>query len=141
METLETGKIVLDDRHAKIIWLAELNTVFCQAKSEYIPTLKFKEIFAQIGEIVKNNVVTKVIFDKRSLKVFDQTAMTWYHVSWKKEMALYGLKQYIKILPQDNAFRMSVEIGKNRILMDNPTFRFEDYQIFYTETVEEALNK
>ena len=99
----------------------------------------FQNHFNTIGNFIKKNKTVKFIFDKSSLKVFHQPSMEWYHTIWKKEMANYGLKSYRKILPNLQYFKMSVKIGKERIIKENPDFRFEDYDIQYYDTLKEAL--
>ena len=122
-------------------YVAQKGILICSTKTTFISDLEFKEIFKEIGEMAKHHNVTKLIFDKRSLKVFDQNSMEWYHIVWKKEMKKYGLRKYRKILPEDNLFVKSVEIGRAKILAKHPEFSFEDYDIQYCNSIEEAIEK
>jgi hypothetical protein len=122
-------------------YIAEKGILICSSTSTFISDIDFKHIFSEIGEMVKHHNVRKLIFDKRSLKVFDQPSMEWYHVIWKKEMLLYGLKSYRKILPDDILFTKSVEIGRAKILAKYPEFSFEKYDIQYCNSIEEAIEK
>ncbi|HAI77197.1 MAG TPA: hypothetical protein DCM08_13220 [Microscillaceae bacterium] len=137
----EETLVVLDNAFAKAIYYKTQTTLLCELKDKFIPFQEFKTLLTTLGEFVKENSVSKFILDKRNLKVFDQPAMTWYHLEWKKEMMAYGLKTYRKLLPEDKFFRMSVDIGRQRILKEHPEFNFEKYDIQYCETIEEAFEK
>lgn len=135
-------KTIIENRFAKVYTLDEApQNIVCELLTAYIPEQNFKELFAEIADIVKKNAfkMHTLIFDKRSLTTFHQASMTWYHVEWKPEMLKYGLKHYRKILPKDNLFRKSVEIGRNKIATDYPTFDFQQYDIQYCENIEDAL--
>lgn len=139
MNTTVENQLIFQNDYLKVE--KKSNAIICTAKSNYIPSATFKETFIKIGELVKTEGIKKIIFDKRNLTVFDQSAMTWYHVEWKYEMLSYGLKSYRKLLPQDKFFRTSVQIGRKKITDENPTFKFEDFDIQYVETLEEAMNE
>ena len=139
--TSHQTNIVLESTYLEVQYLENSQTLLCTTKKDYIPMQYFKEHFGDMGEFVKKNTVTKFIFDKTSLKVFHQASMEWYHTIWKKEMALYGLKKYRKILPDLAYFKMNVNLGRERIKKNNPDFRFEDYDIEYCNDVQTALQK
>jgi hypothetical protein len=130
-----------DNRFATISVEVESKTLVCTLKTEYVPMDSFQELFFEIGKIVKAEYIRKMIFDKRTLKTFHQPSMTWYHIIWKEDMYKLGLKSYRKILPEDNLFRKSVEIGRAKIKQDNPQFNFDKFDIQYCETIEECFEK
>ncbi|WP_051296225.1 hypothetical protein [Eisenibacter elegans] len=136
-----TTETLLENNYAKVYHIANSNTVVCEAKTAFIPKTAFMALFEDIAKHAERLFVTKLIFDKRALQTFDQASMTWYHVTWKPKMARLGLKTYRKLLPNDKVFQMSVEIGRKRIADEHPTFKFEDYDIQYCNTIEEALTK
>jgi O-methyltransferase involved in polyketide biosynthesis len=141
---LNTSNVLLENRYAKVYQLDENpHALVCEVLVSYIPEQNFRELFLQIGEVVKKNkdVIHKLIFDKRNLTTFHQASMVWYHVEWKPEMIKYGLRSYRKILPTDTLFKKSVEIGRNKIAQEHPEFEWEKYDIQYCENVEEALEK
>jgi len=131
--------LVSNCKFLETIFLESQNVLICTSKGEYIPIEDFQKQFNVIGDFVKQHKVTKFVFDKRSLKVFHQPSMEWYHTIWKKEMANYGLTVYRKILPNLQYFKMSVKIGRERIVKENPDFKFEDYDIQYCDSIEEAM--
>jgi hypothetical protein len=144
MELIKQGKFGLKleaESKIDVDYIAQKGILICSTNSAFISDLEFKEIFKEIGEMAKHHNVKKLIFDKRSLKVFDQNSMEWYHIVWKKEMKKYGLKSYRKILPEDSMFVKSVEIGRAKILAKYPDFSFEDYDIQYCNSIEEAVEK
>lgn len=123
----------------KINHYNQLGILVCTSQVPFIDELEFQEIFSEIGEIVKNNTIDKLIFDKRSLQIFDETSMEWYHVHWKKEMQNYGLRSYRKILPNDSNFIKKVEIGRAKMLSKYPDFDFDDYDIKYCNSIDESI--
>jgi hypothetical protein len=137
--TDSSSNIVLENKYFKVLDLPDRHTLLCEAKLQFIPTERFKESFEMMGDYIGKVYIQKMIFDKRKLKTFDQTSMTWYHIHWKAEMKTLGLKTYRKLLPDDFTFRMSVEIGRQKIAKDNPEFKFDNYDILYCDTLEEAL--
>ena len=127
-----------DDRYASVGYDLESKTVLVVCKISFIPEGEFKLLFGKCAEIVKKYGLNKMIFDKRALTVFHQPSMEWYHLIWKKEMLPFGLKKYRKILPTDNLFRKSVEIGRAKIVKENPDNILEQLDIRYCESMEEA---
>jgi len=112
-----------------------------EATANYIPLEQFKEIFNFIGELTSKKKLTKLVFDKRKLSVFHQPSMEWYFVEWKEKMFDVGLKTHRKILPQDDVFRQSVRIGRDKINKTYPLKKFNQMDIQYSESIEEALSK
>jgi hypothetical protein len=137
-ETVEPiEELLWDDRFAVVSKRGQVLT--CVLKVGYVPEQNFRELFGRIGEFVKSNSTKKFIFDKTSLRTFNQASMTWYHVQWKESMLQYGLKTYRKLLPHDSFFRKSVEIGRTKITTEHPEFDWNKFDIQYFETLEEAL--
>lgn len=110
-----------------------------QATASYIPLEPFKEIFRYVGELTIEQKISKLIFDKRQLSVFHQPSMEWYFVEWKEQMFDAGLVIHRKILPQDDVFRQSVRLGREKIAAAYPTRKFQQMDIRYAETMEDAI--
>jgi len=132
---------IIHNTIAEVKYYNEEQTVICVLSQNFVTYDDFKELFNELGDFIRLNPVEKFILDKRNLTVFDQPSMTWYHVTWKAEMKLFGLDTYRKLLPDNKVFRTSVEIGKTRIEKENPQFKFDDYDIQYTESIEQAFAK
>lgn len=129
-------------KHATIYLVPSTpGTALVEASASYIPLDKFKEIFNFIGELTEKKKLTKLIFDKRKLSVFHQPSMEWYFVEWKEKMFDAGLKIHRKILPQDDVFRQSVRIGREKINKAYPSKKYHQMDIQYAESVEEAIAK
>lgn len=129
-------------KHGNIYLLPQHPSVaVIEATANYIPLEQFKEIFNFIGELTDKKKITKLIFDKRKLSVFHQPSMEWYFVEWKEKMFNAGLKTHRKILPQDDVFRQSVRIGRDKINKTYPEKKFNQMDIQYAESIEEALSK
>jgi hypothetical protein len=129
-------------KHGSIYLLPQQPSVaVVEATTNYIPLEQFKEIFTFIGELAFKKKITKLIFDKRKLSVFHQPSMEWYFVEWKEKMFDAGLKTHRKILPQDDVFRQSVRIGRDKINKTYPSKKFNQMDIQYAESIEEALSK
>ncbi len=114
-------------------------TLLVTATTTYIPIDQFKLIFNEIGEWVQELGIQKLIFDKRQLTVFHQPSMEWYFVDWKERMFDFDLNIHVKILPQDEVFRQSVKIGRNKINEAYPHGRFHQMEISYAESLDEAI--
>jgi len=127
-------------KHANIYFVTGFPGVaVVEATASYIPLERFKEIFNYIGELATASSIHKLIFDKRKLSVFHQPSMEWYFVEWKEKMFDAGLTVHRKILPNDEIFRQSVRIGRNKIANGYPDRKFNKMDIKYAESVEEAL--
>jgi hypothetical protein len=136
-EYLERKK---DFKHASIaVVKADQPTLLVTATSTYIPIDQFKTIFNEITHWVEELNIQKLIFDKRQLRIFHQPSMEWYFVEWKERMFDLGLVRHVKILPQDEVFRQSVKIGRNKINETYPNGRFHKMEILYAESLEEAI--
>ena len=127
-------------KHARINYVEDQPIAIIEALSNYIPIEDFKKIFLETGKLVKQKGIKKLIFDKRNLTIFHQPSMEWYFIEWKEEMYNLGLKTHRKILPQDNVFRQSVKIGREKIKAENPNLNTDKMDIQYKETLEEAIN-
>lgn len=99
------------------------------------------ETYQQIEQLVALHGITRLIFDKQSLTVFNQTSMIWYHIEWKQKVLALGLSTYRKILPADETFRMAVSICRENLLKENPGFDLSAFDIRYCDSVNEALEK
>jgi len=110
-----------------------------EATSTYIPIEDFKAIFNYIGESAQKQNVTKLIFDKRQLIVFHQPSMEWYFVDWKEQMYDLGLRTHRKILPNNEIFKYSVKIGREKIAASFPNGKFHLMDIQYADSVDQAI--
>lgn len=132
--------VLREYRHASITRVkGDEPTLLVTATAAYIPIDQFKKIFEEIGEVVRDLKIRKLIFDKRKLTVFHQPSMVWYFVEWKEEMFNAGLTRHVKILPQDEVFRQSVSIGRNKINEAYPQGKFHQLEIYYAESLDEAI--
>jgi hypothetical protein len=129
-----------DDKYAEIAFSQSNKLALMTCKANFIPEKAFKLLFEKMTELVKKYPIYKFIFDKRSLTVFHQPSMEWYHLVWKKDMLAYGLKTHRKILPNDLIFKKSVEIGKAKIIKENTDNILHLLDIQYVDSVEEAEN-
>jgi len=113
--------------------------VICELLTDYVPIEDFKEVFAEIGDLVKAGDFTKFIFDKRALRAFHQPTMEWYFIHWKKEMLGYGLKTHRKILPAEKWFEKMDQIAKAQIITQYPDNIIDQLDIAYCDTLEAAI--
>ena len=134
-----TLTLVAAIQSGKVEYLPEEQTVILTFKGKFVPLPAFQDLLACVTELSEKEPVTKLIFDKSSLKVFHQPSMEWYHVEWKPRMLQRGLRVYRKILPQDSLFLQSVAIGREKILRNNPAFDLQQFDIQYCQDLEEAI--
>jgi hypothetical protein len=109
------------------------------ATSEYIPINDFKEAFNHITALTKEEGITKLIFDKRNLRVFHQPSMEWYFIEWKEKVYDLGLRTHRKILPDDPIFRQSVKLGREKIAEKFPNGKYKLMDIQYAENLDSAI--
>lgn len=135
LETYSTHK------HATIQFNKELATAVITATNTYIPMDEFKAIFNETEKLVLKEKLTKLVFDKRALKIFHQPSMEWYFIEWKDKMYNFGLTKHRKLLPNDKIFRESVKIGREKIMREHPNLNIQRLDIQYFENFEDALTK
>ncbi|ELR71373.1 hypothetical protein C900_02831 [Fulvivirga imtechensis AK7] len=126
--------------NANVYLVNSADAVLVEASGTYITNDEFKNIFHYVGSLVISNGIKKLVFDKRTLKIFHQPSMEWYFVVWKEKMYTHGLKTYRKILPQSSVFRESVRISQEKINKKYPNAKCHNMDIKYSETLEEAIN-
>lgn len=132
----------IDNDSVSISWFDEEKAVLIKAKKSYITEERFYAAFNEIAGLLATKDIKKMIFDKRTLKTFNEPSMIWYHVVWKESMRRKnGLVVHRKILPNDQQFRDSVKIGRQKIAKEHPEFNFNNYDIKYVETINEAIEK
>jgi len=108
---------------------------FIVSEGTFIPEAAFKELFKQAHEMAVVKGLKAFVFDKRKMKIFHQGSMEWYHIDWKRKLLPLGLRNHFKLLPKDELFRKSVEVGKSKILsMPKPTIEhLEQVNVHYVE--------
>lgn len=109
------------------------------SKDRYIPIEEFKNVFQDISEMITSYGIKKLVFDKRSLRVFHQPSMEWYYSEWKEKTYDLGLRIHRKILPNDSIFMKSVELGMRSISKKYPNAKYKLMDIKYFDSVEEAI--
>lgn len=126
---------------ASIHYCEYLSFVICTARAEYIPIEEFKEMFLRISDVIKENPVKHLLFDKRELRTFHQPSMEWYFTIWKPTVSKFGLTSHFKILPDLEWFKAAVNAGKHEILSKFPDENFlEGITITYVNSPEEAID-
>jgi hypothetical protein len=149
MITMATSSVLLSDllevhylsKHATISYNTELKFVLCQATASYIPMAECQEIFERAGELIIREKLTKCIYDERNLVAFHLPSMEWLYLVWKEKMSKHGLVAHRKLLPNDRQFEHLVNMGRRKILRENPWFAFEKYDILYCNSLEEAIEQ
>lgn len=136
-----TSETITIFKTAKVYLENQGNILIVEAIRSYILIEEFQKIFDKVNELITQYQVTKLVFDKRKLKVFHQPSMEWYFISWKDEAYNIGLRTIRKILPDDQVFRQSVKIGVSKIKTENPEAKFNLMDIQYSETLEDALKE
>ncbi len=130
-KTLETAKIYIHE---------PTRSAIIQTTHSYIPMEQFQELFEATGLLIVQYNATKLVFDKRALRVFHQPSMEWYFTEWKERMFYKGLKTHRKILPNDPVFKTSVKIGREKIDKLYPSKKFHEMDIQYFDNINDAIN-
>ena len=131
--------LAMDHKYARVWSNPARKILICELLSDYVPIEDFKEVFTEIGELVKAGDFTKFIFDKRALRAFHQPTMEWYFIHWKKEMLGYGVKTHRKILPAEKWFEKMVQTAKAQIITQYPDNIIDQLDIAYCDTIEAAI--
>ncbi len=132
-------KRVVSHKYADILRVPNEPILIIQSTSTSIPLADFKSIFAEAGTIIKQEGITKLVFDKRSFKVFDPEAMEWYFTEWKEDMFAHGLRTHRKIMPESVPFKYSVDASRKSIYERFPKGKFRQMDIQYVNSIEEAV--
>jgi hypothetical protein len=143
--TFSSEKVKFQDfftsKYANVSFDPQTRIALCTVTTPYVPMAEFQLLFKKISELVKQEKITKFIFDKRQMTTFHQPSMEWYHLIWKQEMYAQGLRAHRKLLPNDPLFEQSVQTGRRKIARENPDFDFEKFNIVYCKTIEEAIER
>ncbi|MGF1533633.1 MAG: hypothetical protein ACFCUI_08010 [Bernardetiaceae bacterium] len=132
---------VFEDLLAKLD-LIDGKVLLCTIKTDYIPSAHFRELFSRIEAQVKAAQISKFILDGRSLRVFQQSVMSWYYLKWRTEMLKkYGLKAYREIEPEPAFIKESIQAGKEKLHQDNPWFNFSVFDFKCCKNLEDAINE
>lgn len=135
-------KYLLDkkaDTTYSTIWANNDGLGLVRATDTYIPISDFRETFLIVESLVRTHKITKLIFDKRELKVFDQKSMEWYFTEWKDRMFDEGLQIHRKILPDDTVFVECVILGREKISEKYPESHFHKMDIAYASDLQDAI--
>lgn len=141
METQDRLDLQEEFKHCDLFLVEHKPILIIKATDTYIPIEEFKQVFSQASHLIQKHDVKKVIFDKRRMRVFHQPSMEWYYVQWKEELLAQGMSVHRKLLPDDEVFRKSVELGKAKIMEKYPQFRLSEMDIKYYDDLQEAINQ
>jgi hypothetical protein len=141
METRDRLELQQEFEHCDIFTVENKAVLIIKATSNYIPIEEFKEVFAQATSLIDTLHIEKIIFDKRRMRVFHQPSMEWYYVQWKEELLNKGIKTHRKLLPDDEVFQKSVELGKAKINEKYPDLRLKEMDIQYYDDLQEAIDR
>jgi hypothetical protein len=141
MEIRERLDLQEEFEHSDIFLVENKPILIIKASDSYIPIEEFKELFAKASELIRTHNIQKIIFDKRRLQVFHQPSMEWYYVHWKEALLNEGIKAHRKLLPNDQVFKKSVELGKAKIMEKYPRIRLKEMDIRYYDSLQEAIDK
>jgi len=134
------AEFVFENNYVTATYLDDSHTLLCIVKTSYVPMADFQVTFNKMEALTQDRPITKMVFDKSKLTTFHQPSMEWYHVYWKEKMYDRGLKIYRKVLPSNEFFVQSVQVGRQNIRKNNPDFDFDKYDIQYFNTLEAALS-
>lgn len=130
------------DKHMDVLSPADHpGIVIVRARTDYIPHENFQLVFDRISALYEGKLLNKVIFDKRSLTVFNRQSMEWYFTVWKEKMYDAGLQIHRKILPDDEIFIQSVRIARRKLDIDYPDARYHLMDIRYSGSLVEAIGQ
>ncbi len=132
-------KKVVSHKYADILRVPNEPILVIQSTFTSMPLADFKNTFAEAGAIIEQEGITKLVFDKRSFKVFDPEAMEWYFTEWKEEMFGHGLRTHRKIMPASVPFKYSVDTSRKSIYERFPNGKFRQMDIQYVDSIEEAI--
>jgi hypothetical protein len=139
-ETLAVeSRIISYSRSVQAEYFKDSQTLIITAKSGFITEEEFKGTFNELEVFIRKNKVDKLIFDMRRLSVFHLPSMEWYYMEWKPKVAAFGLKKHYKLLPDNEIFRMRVEIGRKKLFRKYAENLLFGIDVKYLESIEEAL--
>lgn len=141
METQDRLNLQVEFKHCDLLLVEHKPILIIQATDTYIPIEEFKQVFSKASALIREHKISKVIFDKRRMRVFHQPSMEWYYVTWKEELLALGMKVHRKLLPDDDVFKKSVELGKAKIMEKYPQFRLSEMDIRYFDGLQEAIDQ
>lgn len=141
METQDRLELHKEFAHTDLFLVKNKPVLIIKASDSYIPIEEFKEVFAAASQVIESRPIEKIIFDKRRLQVFHQPSMEWYYVHWKEALLAKGIKTHRKLLPNDQVFQKSVELGKARIMEKYPRIRIAEMDIQYFDDLQEAIDQ
>ncbi|MDF9800135.1 hypothetical protein OKW21_005398 [Catalinimonas alkaloidigena] len=141
METQDRLDLQEEFKHCDLYLVENKPILIIKATDTYIPIEEFKQVFSKATELIREHQVRKVIFDKRRMKVFHQPSMEWYYKDWKEELLALEMKTHRKLLPDDEVFKKSVELGKLKINEKYPGLRLSEMDIRYFDDLQEAIDQ
>lgn len=132
-------KKVISHKYVDILRVPDEPILVIQSTATSMPLADFKSAFTEAGKIIEQEGITKLVFDKRSFKVFDPEAMEWYFTEWKEAMFAHGLRTHRKIMPESIPFKFSVDTSRKSIYERFPNGKFRQMDIQYVSSIEEAI--
>lgn len=140
METQDRLELLEEFKHCDLYLVENKAVLIIKATDTYIPIEEFKQAFEKATSLVKDRQIKKVIFDKRRMRVFHQPSMEWYYKDWKEGLLGLGMSTHRKLLPDDEVFKKSVELGKAKINEKYPELRMSEMDIQYFDDLQEAID-
>lgn len=122
-----------------ISYISQKNILVCQIKAD-INTARFKEAILQMTSIVKKLKIEHMVIDKRHMVTIHLPSMRWFYLTWMEQMFALGLRTYYKILPENELFRFTLNMGREKIMNENPHLSYKKVNIHYYKNLKEVLH-
>ncbi|EAY31973.1 hypothetical protein [Microscilla marina] len=131
-------QVIFVSEQVNILYLPSKDVIVCQLNADINITL-FKEAILKMGEFIKQHQVKNLVMDKRNMVTLHLPSMQWFYLSWMEQMYKDGLTTFHKILPNNELFKFSLQMGKDKIVADNPQVDPAKVETHYYKNLHEVL--
>lgn len=131
-------QVVFESQQVNVLYINTKYTLICQITAD-INLLKFKEELLHLLQIVQKLKVRQLVIDRRNMFTLHFPSLEWFYSVWLPHMIKLGVRTLHIILPENELFRFSLKLGKDKILKKNPELSHQSFSPHFHKTLQEAL--
>ncbi|HAS45859.1 MAG TPA: hypothetical protein DCS93_35585 [Microscillaceae bacterium] len=131
-------QIILASQEVNVLHIASKQALVCQINAD-INLKKFKEALLQLIPIVQKFRIRQLIVDRRNMFTIHFPSLEWFYSIWLPQMIKSGVRKFHIVLPENDLFKFSLRIGKQKIMKENPQLLHENLPPHFYKNLQEVF--
>ncbi|OJJ20136.1 hypothetical protein BKI52_16830 [marine bacterium AO1-C] len=129
---------ILKSQQVNVFYVGSKQALICQVNAD-INLKKFKETLIQLVPVTQKLKICQLVVDRRNMFTIHFPSLEWFYAIWLPQMIKSGVRRLHIVLPENELFRFSLRIGKQRILKEHPQLLHQDLPPNFYKNLKEVF--